>query len=673
MFLSILFVVLFLGTAAGLVLFPQSETPVSGVKRITLSIAGLFCGLALAAWTGMQLQKRVSLEVPLMLLFLLAAAVWSGICRERRVQKLCWQRWEIVSVLLLVFVICGIALHVFSPSLAARYSNDSGAEQFLIAMRLLRGEMERSTLSVWAYAEALVLALVRPFLQTARLYQALIVAKILGHMIEAALFGVVVYAVSDRKIVRYGATVMGFFYLLGYPALSILWADYEYWSGNAVALLLGIYFLLELERLPLAKVKQRTQFVVAGTVCTAVLLVIALFFAPVFSGFLGGHVSSWKAEGMYRCMYGDLLFFVPAFLFVAAFVFFRKKRLLSLVLLGMLMILQTVLLYVLWYQSLIDTYYYFSGYYNLWVLGWILAAAALDIAAEHGQLPVLFSYVGFLAVLGILTWTDYDAVMYERNPHYTQAGTTRNFFALYRQTAAALRLDYAEYEIPGELFAAMAYVAEDAQIENAVFLTEDASNLYWYEAFTGQDGAQYRLGKEEFPEIIALLEENGQDAIVVSKKSAEYAAYHKYFAQCTVAYENAAAAVYTPAGESWTDLQNMQLELAEEKTELFSYVKDNLQEDAPLMAGKDAYMEFLLYRNLVGRSMEEFYTWKYGALENVENLNAHDIHYVVVLYGEEYYENAQYYFDRFDVVFENEAGKVVRCNGTAWTTEYEKR
>lgn len=670
MFLSILFVVFVIGTVAGMVLYPKSETAVSGVKCVVVSSAVLTCYLALAAWIGRLLLKHVGLGVPFVALLVLFAVTWGGIYRKKKVQRMNWKIWEIAGVLLAVIVVCAISFHVFTPALSVRYSNAIGAEQFLAAVELLRGGEVAETLSFQAYVEALFVGTAAPFLTMAQWYKAFIAAEIFMHILEAALFCTIVYTMSDKKLVRYGAPVLCFFYFLGYPALSLLWANYEYWSGNAVLLLLGVYLFLELEMRERTKGNEKAKAMIAVAVLAAAVLTVALFYQPFFAGGHGTQISELKAEGMYRCMYGDLLFFLPAFLFVFVFVFFRRKRLASVGIISVVMLVEALALYMLWSNAKLDTYYYFLNYYNLWTIGWVLAAAALAIAADAKQLPIYFSYVGLLAALGLLTWTDYDGFMYERNPYYNQPGITRNYFALYRQTAEALRLDYETYAVPDEVLEAMVSVAEDESIAVSAVLTEDEALLYWHEAFTKQPGEAYWLEKEEFLDVVRNLTAADVDAIVVRKDSEEYSKYREYFKQCTVVHEDAKAAIYAPNGENWNDLAGMQMELAQEKQELFSYIKENIDEKVPLLAEQDAYMDFIMYDNIVGYSGEDFYTWHYTPLGNVENLNEHGIHYVVLLYGEQYYEDARYYFDRFEVIYENAAGKIIRCDGEEWTTQY---
>lgn len=665
MFLSILSVLLIIVALAGLVLYPKSERCMSGVAVISVSTVALTCYFAFAVWTSHVLLKRVSLGVLVLFLIMVLVLLAVGFYQKKRIQQLNWSVTEAVGVILPTFCICAVAFYVMTPSLEIRYDSATGAEQFLDVMQLLRGA-EAGEVSFQTYIEALFVGVVAPFLTTTQCYNAFAVAEIFMHVLEACMFCALVYSLSEKKIVRYAAPILCIAYLMGYPALSILWSNCDYWTGNAVLFLFGIYIFFSLEKTG-KLINRPTTWIGCGV---TLALAILWFYQRYFVQLRGVEVGYTKSLTMYRCMYGDLLFFVPALLFVVVSVFAKRQHYVTIAVTSVVVLVETIVLYTLWYNSLLDTYYYFLNYYNLWALGFVLAAVALSIAADTKQLPMYFSYVSMLAVLAILTWTNFDSNMLRHNPYYNEMTATQVFFSAYHQNMVALGTDYAQYEVPEEALEAIAYVIDAEEIEETAILTAEEDLKYWYEAFTGGNSDLYWLEELEFPDVIHNLSVGNVDAVIVVKDGKEYLQYEAYLSQLQILFENDKAVVYTHAGDNWNDMQAMTPEFVGEKQELFSWVKENLSEDVPLMADQSSYMDYVLYENILGKSQDEFYTWNNGAVENIKNLTEHGVSYVTLLKSDNYYQSTAAYFDRFEVVFENETGKIIKCNTSEWPTQY---
>jgi len=101
-------------------------------------------------------------------------------------------------------------------------------------------------------------------------------------------------------------------------------------------------------------------------------------------------------------------------------------------------------------------------------------------------------------------------------------------------------------------------------------------------------------------------------------------------------------------------------------------VKKHLKnERVPLMAAKESCLDFIIYRQKTKQKSTDCYTWNFNPKENLDNLNQLGIKYITVLYGDSYYQENQYYLDGQETVFENESGKIIKCAGDSFSTEYK--
>lgn len=713
MFVSIIVVLLVLVNLAGLAIYPKSKNKLNGMKTIVLAPMALSGYIALCGWGSVRLWNRMSMPVLAAALFLSAVFAWAGIARKKERQRYFWQCADIIGMAAAALFAAAIALHVFGPALSIRYSNAVGGSQFLDAMNLLRGGTNLGEISFSTYVEAAFVGTVLPFTGTVGSYKAFLAAEIFLRMLEAGMLYSIVLTVSDRKIVRYAAFVITIGYFFGYPALSLLWANYDYWNAGALLFLWIIYALFVLEKRPAMRrtaavfltmallvdvtcaqyyaafhmvgvalallalwVMERKAFadsrmkygILAG-ILALVIAAGALFYFEFFVALQNAAPTATETAGMYRCMYGDLLFLLPALLFVVMHVFGKKQEFRAAALLGCWSLIGTILLYVLWYQQQLDTYYYFLNYYNLWLIGWVLVAVALEIMAQTKQLAVFFSYTGLVAALALLTLTNYDYYMWHHNVQYNGLQITKNFFALYRQSMDGLLEDYSRYEVPENVLEGFAYLNSENSVKKAAIVTDDEAMQYWGEAFVDAASSGYRLDEIEFTDMVQALAADGVDSIVVAKGEAQYQAYENYYERCEVLLENAQIALLAPAGTSWADIEGTKAGYEEQKKELFVYAQES-EEVVPLMADQTAYIDFIMYENITGWDMSEYYTWKYNPVENLNNLNARGITQIVVLKDDAYYQATKEYFDRQEVVYENEAGYVLRCAGDAWSTQY---
>lgn len=694
----------------------------------------IFCYQAFAALIFSKTGIPVSLSTTTAVMFLAAAFLWGYAIKKRRLQKVKFRLADILCLVLLAVFVGWLSLHMFTPELRLSYVNSDPANHFKNAMGIVQGN-KLGSIYFAAYIDAMFIELFAPFLTVTVYYKAFILADISMHILEIWMFYVLAVTISNRKICRFFAPVFAVGYFFGYPAYSYMTGGFVYWGIGVMILMFMIYALLLLERHPEQRVFSMGLLLLglyANSCCNKLFIPVnyaamfvamfvlvcqmrrreeiskkhfLLFLGVVAAGGLLAAVfffSRWDSVahmleyvqvvgGTYRSMYVDLIFFVPALIFVFYEVFFARGRSKMLVVLSLCMIGMTIAMYVLWYQYLMSTYYYYKIYYNLWLLGWLLGIMALDIMAEKKQLPAFASYFGLVAGLAVITLSNYDVNTWNHNIDYNYGFVPKNVFYLYRYNADSVLTDYAKYEISPRIMDVFAYAVKENETEKVVILSDNDIYRYWFNAMTVQKS--YTTSGTELPKLLKKLNKKGVTRLLLCKDDGFYQQYEDYFALCPVLYENGDAVLVGCPGKDWLDVLGSsssvdtsrhniiwrdvldaapQESYDKKKVELYRYVKKHFSEErVVLLADKTAIADLIAYSRKAHQKCSDCYTWNFDARGNIDNLNNLGIQYVVLLYEDEYYQQNHHYFDTQETVYENEAGKIVRCLGDAWTTQYQ--
>ena len=715
MIVSILFIVLFTLCLFGVILFPKTDKKINAIKAAVMGTMAIFAYQALLAFVYDKIGIRVGIESTCVSMAIAAAVLWAIIIRTKKIQRV-FVRWtDIISLVILAVFMIAISLHMFTPHLRLSYLNTDPANHFNMAMVIVNGGKIEETVYFSAFVDAMFIQLFAPLLTVAKYYKAFIAADIFMHILEIWMFYVLTITISGKKAVRFLAPVIAMGYFMGYPAYSYMTGGFVYWSTGGMVLLLIVYALILMERHKnLLKYTAVLLFLAAfaNSCCNALFIPVnyfALFVALialimkerdkksniklilgilVFLIMAGGAVAflffdKWggsferviaqvsRPGGIYTSLYTDIIYFIPALLLVFYYTLVKREYSKTISLMTICMLLCAVAMYVFVYNNMMSLYYFYKIYYNIWMFGWLLVVLALDIMSDKKQLAGFFSYGGMIAVLAVLTFTNYDLNMWDKGMPFNANYTPTHMFALYWYNSESLRTDYEKYEIPLQIMDVCSYAVDEIQDEDIPALVTNDTYFYWFDGMRGQNTRKYKPYKKELPDILARMDKEGIKKILVDKKDEFYLQNQAYFSLCSVVYENERAAILTYPGESWSKILDSAKEYSEKKLELYSYVKNELKgQRVPLMASKTASLDFVIYKQKTKMKSTDCYTWNYDAKGNLDNLNTLGIQYILVLYDDSYYSENQYYYDSQETVFENEAGKIVRCRGEQWSTEY---
>lgn len=715
MLISVIFVILFLLCLLGVMLYPKTESAMNGIKLVIMGLFSILCYQVMSAFVFKAMHISIGIISMSVSLGILAILLWFGIWKKKKLQKLFWRISDFISIFIISAVVIGVSIHIFSGKLYLQYKNIDAAAHFSLAMDIVRnGTIGNIYFS--AFIDAMFIELFAPLLTAIQYYKAFIFADIFMHILEVCMFYVLLLTISEKKIVKSLAFILCIGYFFGYPAYSFMTGNFVYWSNGVMILIFIIYALLLLERyieltkysgilfvlgvfsnaccnklfIPLNTAvsfvallliivgrrktianKKKLLGITGGVLVTG--LVVCIVYFSIWGDTLKNISDTIMGNGgIYRSMYADLIFFLPALFLSFYYNFIKKKQSKIICVMSLCMILCTVMMYILWYNYFLSTYYYYKIYYNLWLFGWLLCVLALSIMAETGQLAGFFSYAGMIVFLCMIVLTNYDYKMWFHNVEYNGSYATKQLFSLYRYNMDSLLEDYEAYRISDLALDVFNYSIENYSGETVPILVSGSEEKMWYDALSGNYSEGYRLDNYDFADTIPLLDTTGIKRILVTKKDENYQTYQEYFENCTLIYGNDAAMILEPAGTAWADVSEIIPNYSTEKIGLFTYVNNSLEnENVPLMADKSAYLDYMMYYNLTGRSSKEFYTWYYNPRENIDNLNNHGIKYVILLFEDEYYNENKDYFDSQEVVYENEAGKIIRCIGEKWSTQYK--
>lgn len=596
MFLSILFVILFIICLLGVVLYPKCEGQINGLKAAVMAMMAIFCYQAIMAFLYNRIGIRVDLKSTAASMLAADILLWLGILKKRKPQKVFFRISDLVSLIVLAVFILAVSLHMFTGNLRLSYVNTDPANHFKFAMCIVNyGVLDSIYFS--AFIDAIFIELFAPVITMVSYYKAFIIADIFMHVLEVWMFYVLAITISDRKITRILAPFLTMCYFFGYPAYSYMTGGFVYWSNGVMILIFIVYGLLLLERHE--EIAKKTGVLLflgayANSCCNKLFIPVnyfALFVALVaillkkrkgsinkrllaavlLAVFLiggGAALLFWKSwggslqnmidyvsvgGGIYRAMYAELIFFVPAMLLVFYHAFYKRSCSKTISLMAVCMILCAVGMYIFWYNYMMSTYYYYKIYYNLWLFGWLLVVVALDIMGEKKQLSGFFAYGGMLVVIGVISFTDYDTVMLDYNEEYNGSYATSQLFSLYHYNRASLLTDYEQYELSAVVLDVYAYAVENTFGEYVPIISAKNEYRYWFDGMKAQDSDTVRADRYSLMEIVQCLDMWGVNKIMVVKTDDFYLENEDYFKRCVPIYENQEAALLTFAGTSWSE------------------------------------------------------------------------------------------------------------------------
>ena len=154
---------------------------------------------------------------------------------------------------------------------------------------------------------------------------------------------------------------------------------------------------------------------------------------------------------------------------------------------------------------------------------------AADILADEKQLAGFYAYVGFIGILALFTFTNYDMNMWEFDPGYNEASVPKHFLAIYWNNLDTSQKDYGEYTILPDLMEVMSYAAEELDDDKIPALVADDRTFYWFDGMRAQNTRKYKPYNRELMDILVKMDKNGITKIFVDKEDKIYQQYEIIF------------------------------------------------------------------------------------------------------------------------------------------------
>ncbi len=656
---SVIFLMIYIVCLTGLQANPAIKKCKSGAVSLILANAMLLWIQMLAGACCLLLGIQNILLPTGILLSIIGVLAWYPVLKSRDIARHVWIKSEIAGVLLITAVTILVTVHMFGWGLKLQYANLQAAEHFNDIMKYIRGA-EQTQVGLSGIFQILVIEWWMPFFPAAKLYKAYILANFLIQLTEGLLFYAVILLLGKKKIIRYLAPMVTIAYLFGYPF-------YFYLTGGVGSLSLRNSFLLSLllcyQQMELAKGHRmgRPVTIRIWAAGAAVLAAVLLLYQTFGSG---AH-----QDTVFASMYGELIFFVPAVIYAGA-ILIRKKdareaadRLAVSMMIGAFA--ATIIAYISWNAGWITNDNYYQNYAMLWLFGWLAAVFAFRLSAERKELVPYLSYTGMIAILAILvlSGTADKIASSAMDLNYV----TKGFFSLYRYNQTCINEDYTDYEVWNREELALINEMEQKK-EKVPVLTESRYRQVWYDALTGNESEEFLMNQTELPEMIKKLDENRITGVLFVKDEVAYQQSEAFFDAYAKQEENETLVCYENTEHNWSQLNEEQVDLYEEKTRLYEEAQKESSQygTVPLLASKESIGDFILYEDITGKDVAAFYTWNYNARENIENLNEHHVKMITLLKNDPYYLTNRDYFERYDVIFENQAGLIVYCAQNQW-------
>lgn len=702
---TISYLILFLLGVIGIIVFPKTDGKLNIFKMVPISILTIFCCQIIIAGILNVANVKVGIENITIFMLVMDAVLWGRIIHKKRLQAIFFRVGDGICGVILVVFILGISYHLFGSDFRLSYANSDPANHFAFAMQIVNtGKLPLIYFS--AFIDAMFIEVFSPFLAVSEYYKAFIVADIFMHVIEILMFYVLVLTLSDTKVNRILSPLFAIAYFWGYPAYSYMTGGFVYWSNGVVILMYIIYCTVLLEKrkngrkwiavlLVLGSIANLTcnkLFIVINTIAIVITMVFLLYNERkkyvlkksrllIAGFFVMGMISMivlfllrigsierifsslLSHGGIYQAMYAELIYFFPILILGVYYMFGKKCYGRSVGIMSICMIAFTVLFYILWYNYMMSTYYYYKIYYNLWLLGWLIAVIVVDCLVKDGHIVVIFSYLSMIGVMSWISLTNYDYRLARHDESYNGSYATSQIFSLYQFNMESILTDYAQYEITPQMLKVFSYSIENLSDKEVPIVCKNSSITYWYDGMRGKSSKGYYGTDEEWIDIAKKMDDNDVNRVLVLKNDAVYQEHQEYFEECVVIYENSEAAIYSQKGNAWTDVSDMGIEMYGEKQMLYKYIVDHLQDqEVPLLATQDSYMDFLDYYYNTSKLSTNYYTWEYDKEELKNNLIVNDINYVLLLKDDDYYKENEGYYRSQKVLYENEAGMIIRFN-----------
>lgn len=718
---SILCVILVAAYFAGFVLCPKQREGRNGFSL--LMIGGMLLifitGAAAAFFTLVNIP--VNLATNNLCIFIVDMLLWIPVFRYRRTSHPVWPVWDAVS-LLLIFGFVGLMCVIkFGFSMDLTYGDVDPARYMKMAMDIVR-EQEVSGQFLTSLINAMCILLCKPFLVPVSYYRGLVLSDILMHFLSMGMFYILLAKFNHGKG-KWANPLIALLYFCGYQLYNLCYGAFFHWVDGILIIMYLIYMVYALEKEEVSHLEGICGCILGLfglLVCYPffALIVAPMFLPEVIIWFRGnfgrmkaGHkifliagmlafaavgiffasqrirhsfdrlLSDLRLEGLaYREPYMDFLFFIPIVISLIWLMLHKKGENRILVRLNTCALIFMCVWFFLMSAGYVSIYYFYRMYYVLWLLAWLMTGQLVCLLAQEKRLLGLVSYASFYFFIIVISVTRLNDHLYrlnddlfDNNQHY------RSLTPLYNLNYDTITSEHREILSPAEL-SIYDYVIEELSSEKVpiVHSVYSAMQADWYLGITGvhQYNGRYDLSGTSIREVFKKLDKKEIKYITVLKGDLFYKNYkEELFDKLMIVEENVDGTIYTCGSRKWTDFIDQTDKLTKDEKKLFREAETTFKgSEVLLMCEPELIQKAKYYTLYTGVEMFDYFGDfpADGFVANTYKLNTEEVEYLAVLKDSLMYELNRDYFDAQEILFENQAGFIIKHAGTGWMPSEQK-
>lgn len=558
-----------------IMLFPRTTKKAMFLTELSIAVVTVMCYAVLAAQVFSVAGIPVNLKSISIAYSVLNALILFMLAKKRKIQSLCIDWFQIVSVIVLSVIFWVVESRTFSHELRPVFVGSRDASlHFGMAMEVVRSQTV-GRMPFAPFHNAMVIEIVGFLCPWCRDYQAFILSDAMHYYFELIFFYSLTLEFSNKRSTKYAAPVITLLYWWGYPLYSYIIGNFVYWGWGVILcayvvfgvnrlqrhkgqyvqyaeivlgavgvmscyilfippMLLGAAFWLYPQIKNIVGRNKKRLIVLAGGTF-AVLIMFLYFLLGFFGNSVKAILDSVNLDGVIYTNIGtDFLLTLPIVLGMLI-ALLKKKRLPAFFVFLLSVAGYTMVMFVLALLNIMSRYYYYKHYYLIWMFWWLAIVNGMDIIEiTEETLQYAKAYICMLVMVYATCFTRLDKWISQR------MGAGIFGTDLYAYNFSFLDTDYGEYDMTKKMD-----VYEAAKKEagdkggTAVFLyyNNRPSAAFWYQAVTGQQAVDW---EEHFPDGTwrQMIINEDCDYLVVMKEIWLYESDPDFFRQYEWVFEN---------------------------------------------------------------------------------------------------------------------------------------
>mgnify|MGYP004633510451 CR=1 FL=1 len=591
---SILFIIAFISYISGALLCPigkeEQNRPVQGFQTIIYQCIVLMNITAFAAVIFNKVHLPITLLTTSVFILVLSGILWGIIFYKKEKNVIFWSRTDGISMAILIVVIGFISAKMFNFSLEVTYPIQDAANHFKSAMYILRAK-RMGVYSFTPYVNATLMELFQPFFSQIQIYKTFILADIIYHVLEILAVYCVFSSISKKNVFQITNLIFSVIYFIGYPYLCFSYGFVRQQRASLLfiglvchiikekkgihfyvlvfiqlfnilesypiyllqaGLLVGMFFLGVYRKRIYHFLKSNMGKIVA-IVCTIMGVVGAYV---VYLKFDAAKNSLSEAGGTYFSPYSDLVYFVPPMIFVIVEVLKVKRKGRTNVICACVIIscvAVTIGEFILWWNGVMSSYYYYKAYSLLWFAGWLSCVYAIRILVFVKRRREILFYGSLVIVLCFIQCTGINKILVEKDPYIENGSMRSDYYNLLGENLTQICGKERENYFSHALEDAAIYIkTNNADSKICYMATDKERNTYlWFCTMTDIISYEVPYTSTDMNELKYIGNEWKIDCFLINKKSIFYDNNRDILEKMNCVYQNEETILLQKNGTEW--------------------------------------------------------------------------------------------------------------------------